>query len=90
MSNSAGYRSRGTGLSLRRRSAGAPRRGTSRRREGELTGGGPRGNERLTVLTVLTPLVLLAALGITIVRIGQLLWLHLFLGLVLGPRRSSC
>ncbi|MBV8953885.1 MAG: hypothetical protein JO179_07095 [Solirubrobacterales bacterium] len=31
-------------------------------------------------------LVLLAVLGVTILRIGQLLWLHLFLGLVLlGP-----
>ena len=31
-------------------------------------------------------LVLLAALGVTILRIGQLLWLHLFLGLLLiGP-----
>jgi hypothetical protein len=31
-------------------------------------------------------LVLLAVLGITIVRIGQLMWLHLFLGIVLvGP-----
>lgn len=30
--------------------------------------------------------VLLAALGVTILRIGQLLWLHLFLGLLLlGP-----
>jgi hypothetical protein len=31
-------------------------------------------------------IVLLAVLGVTIIRIGQLLWLHLFLGLVLiGP-----
>jgi hypothetical protein len=51
-----------------------------------LLGGGTEGNERLTVLTGLLLLVLLAALGITIVRIGQLLWLHLFLGLLLiGP-----
>jgi hypothetical protein len=51
-----------------------------------LTGGGAEGNERLTILTGLVLIVLLAALGITILRIGQLLWLHLFLGLVLlGP-----
>jgi hypothetical protein len=38
------------------------------------------------VLTGLLLIVLLAVLGVTIVRIGQLLWLHLFLGLVLlGP-----
>ena len=38
------------------------------------------------MLTGLLLIVLLAALGITIMRIGQLLWLHLFLGLLLiGP-----
>ncbi len=38
------------------------------------------------MLTSLVLIVLLAVLGVTIVRIGQLLWLHLFLGLVLlGP-----
>jgi hypothetical protein len=51
-----------------------------------LTAGGTEGNERLTTLTGLLLVVLLAALGVTIVRIGQLLWLHLFLGLLLlGP-----
>jgi hypothetical protein len=51
-----------------------------------LTAGGTDGNERLTVLTGLVLIVLLAVLGVTIVRIGQLLWLHLFLGLLLlGP-----
>jgi len=51
-----------------------------------LLAGGTEGNERLTVLSGLLLIVLLAALGITIVRIGQLLWLHLFLGLLLiGP-----
>jgi len=48
--------------------------------------GGPEGNERLTVLTGYLLVVLLAVLGVTIIRIGQLLWLHLFLGLLLiGP-----
>ena len=48
--------------------------------------GGTEGNERLTLLTGYLLIVLLAVLGVTIVRIGQLLWLHLFLGLLLiGP-----
>jgi hypothetical protein len=48
--------------------------------------GGPAGNEQLTTATGVVLLVLLAPLGITIIRIGQLIWLHLFLGLVLiGP-----
>jgi hypothetical protein len=51
-----------------------------------LSGGGTDGNEQLTNLTGLVLLVMLAVLGVTIVRIGQLIWLHLFLGLVLiGP-----
>jgi hypothetical protein len=62
--------------------------GASRRRRywHALVGGGTEGNERLTTVTGLLLIVLLAVLGITIIRIGQLLWLHLFLGLVLiGP-----
>ncbi len=48
--------------------------------------GGTEGNERLTVVTGGLLIVLLAALGVTIVFIGRLLWWHLFLGLVLiGP-----
>ncbi len=51
-----------------------------------LTGGETDGNERLTLLTGLLLVVLLAVLGVTIVWIGRLLWLHLFLGLLLiGP-----
>jgi uncharacterized membrane protein YbhN (UPF0104 family) len=47
---------------------------------------GVRGNELLTGLTGTVLIVVLAALGLTIVRIGQLIWLHLFLGLLLiGP-----
>jgi hypothetical protein len=47
---------------------------------------GSDGNEQLTAMAGALLLVLLAVLGLTIVRIGQLLWLHLFLGLVLvGP-----
>ena len=48
--------------------------------------GGTEGNERLTVVTGALLIVLLAALGVTIVFIGRLLWWHLFLGLALmGP-----
>ena len=49
-------------------------------------GGGTDGNEQLTAISAVILLVLFAVLGITIVRIGQLLWLHLFLGVLLvGP-----
>jgi hypothetical protein len=51
-----------------------------------LTGGGTSGNERLTTAAGVVLLVLLAALGVTIVRIHGLLWEHLFLGMLLiGP-----
>lgn len=51
-----------------------------------LTGGGVAGNERLTALTGVILIALLAVLGVTILRIHQLIWLHLFVGLVLlGP-----
>jgi hypothetical protein len=52
----------------------------------ELRAGGTDGNERLTVQIGAVLLLGLAVLGVTIVRIGQLTWLHLFLGLLLvGP-----
>lgn len=48
--------------------------------------GGPEGNEQLTAATGVVLVILLAVLGITIVQIGQLIWLHMFLGLLLiGP-----
>jgi hypothetical protein len=69
--------------------AGRDAGGGARRRDRafqRLSAGGTEGNERLTVLTGLVLIVLLAVLGVTIVRIGQLLWLHLFLGMLLiGP-----
>lgn len=59
---------------------------THRRRFAWLRGGGIAGNEQLTAITGVILIVLFAAIGVTIVRIGQLLWLHLFLGLLLlGP-----
>lgn len=48
--------------------------------------GGAEGNERLTVITGSALLILLAAEGITILRLSSLLTLHFFLGmLLLGP-----
>lgn len=56
------------------------------RRFAWLKGGGIDGNEQLTAMTGVILIVLFAALGVTILRIGQLIWLHLFLGLLLlGP-----
>jgi hypothetical protein len=65
-------------------SGGAVARGRSRL--SAWTGGGVDGNEQLTTTAGVLLLVLFAVLGITIIRIGQLIWLHLFLGLLLiGP-----
>jgi hypothetical protein len=50
-----------------------------------LTAGGTSGNERLTGATGAALLVLLAVIGVTIVRIGQLLSIHLFVGMLLIP-----
>ncbi len=53
---------------------------------GRLTAGGTAGNERLTALTGTALIVLLAVIGVTILRVHTLLWVHLFVGLVLlGP-----
>src|ERR1700739_409162 len=59
---------------------------TRARRAKSVAGGVTDGNELLTSMTGAVLIVLLAVLGITILRIHQLIWLHLFLGLVLiGP-----
>jgi hypothetical protein len=56
------------------------------RRDRALLGGSTDGNELLTTVTGIVLLVMLAALGITILRIGQLVWEHLFIGMLLiGP-----
>ena len=53
---------------------------------GRLTGGGTSGNERLTAATGVVLLVLLAVIGVTILRLRELLWVHLFVGMLLiGP-----
>jgi hypothetical protein len=47
---------------------------------------GPQGNERLTTQVGLLLIILTAALGVTIIQIGRLIWFHLFIGLLLlGP-----
>jgi hypothetical protein len=65
----------------------APALGRPRRRPlARLISGGTAGNEQLTAATGVVLIVLLAALGVTIVRIGQLLNPHMFLGMLLiGP-----
>jgi hypothetical protein len=58
-------------------------RGTRHRRD---TTGGAAGNERLTALTGMVLLVLLAAEGLTILSVQRLLTVHFFLGMLLiGP-----
>jgi hypothetical protein len=47
--------------------------------------GGVHGNERLTAATGAVLVVLLAALGVTILSIGPLLWWHVLLGMLLIP-----
>jgi hypothetical protein len=47
--------------------------------------GGVGGNERLTATTAVVLVVLLAALGITILSIGPLIWWHVLLGMLLIP-----
>jgi hypothetical protein len=54
--------------------------------EGLLTGGGTDGNEQLTAMVSVLLLVLLAVIGVTILRKSQLISVHLFVGLLLiGP-----
>jgi hypothetical protein len=55
-------------------------------RWGLLRGGGTKGNERLTGLAGALLIVLLAVIGVTIIDLRGLLWLHLFVGMLLiGP-----
>ena len=51
-----------------------------------LRAGGTSGNERLTTATGIVLLVLLAVIGVTLLRLRSLLWVHLFVGMLLiGP-----
>jgi hypothetical protein len=52
---------------------------------GRLTGGGTMGNERLTAATGILLVVLLAVIGLTLLRLRSLISVHLFIGLVLIP-----
>ncbi len=60
--------------------------GRARRGRSPWLGGGTDGNEQLTATMGVVLVVLLAVLGITILRIQQLISVHLFVGLLLlGP-----
>lgn len=50
-----------------------------------LFGGGIRGNERLTAATGIALIVLLAVIGLTLLRLQSLISVHLFVGLLLIP-----
>jgi hypothetical protein len=51
-----------------------------------LSAGGTSGNEALTTVTGTLLVVLLAVIGLTLLRLRTLLWVHLFVGLLLiGP-----
>lgn len=50
-----------------------------------LLGGGTVGNERLTALTGIVLIVLLAVIGLTLLRLRTLISVHLFVGLLLIP-----
>jgi hypothetical protein len=63
-----------------------PRGGMHSRGGERLTGGGTAGNERLTSAAGALLIVLLAVIGVTILRLHQLLSVHLFVGILLiGP-----
>jgi hypothetical protein len=57
----------------------------SRGRVRRLLAGGPTGNERLTGTVAALLLVLLAAEGVTVLRVRQLFTPHVFIGLLLIP-----
>ena len=65
---------------------GGARAAAAPARRGWLLGGGTAGNEQLTAMVGAILLVLLAVIGLTILRIHQLISVHLFVGLALiGP-----
>ncbi len=73
-------------VSTQRTPAEEPHAHPTRARAVRLTGGGTTGNERLTTATGALLIVLLAVIGVTIVRIHGLLSVHLFVGMLLiGP-----
>lgn len=64
---------------------GAPEETARTRRWPSLLGGGTDGNERLTAVTAVVLIALLAIEGVTIVELRPLLTVHLFVGLALIP-----
>ncbi len=72
-------------VSHERTSAEAVREGSARTGAERLIGGGTSGNERLTSVVGAALIVLLAVIGVTILRIGQLMSVHLFVGMLLIP-----
>jgi hypothetical protein len=64
----------------------APQAPSARKPAPATRSGGAEGNERLTAMTGAVLVILLAVEGYTILRIGRLLTLHVFLGMLLiGP-----
>ena len=75
-------------MAVNRQASASTRRAGVRPRR--LLGGGTTGNERLTGATGGVLIVLLAVIGVTIVALGPLLWVHLFVGMLLiGPGRAE-
>ena len=58
---------------------------TVQARTRRLTGGGTTGNERLTAVNGAVLIVLLAVIGLTLLRLRSLLSVHLFVGMLLIP-----
>lgn len=50
-----------------------------------VAGGGGEGNARLTAATGVVLVALLAVIGLTLLRLHTLLWVHLFVGMLLIP-----
>lgn len=70
-------------MAIERQSVARP---VARARPGRLLGGGTVGNERLTAAAGALLIVLLAVIGVTIIQLGPLLSVHLFVGMMLiGP-----
>jgi hypothetical protein len=66
--------------------AGGDRTAADRPLLERLRAGGTSGNERLTTATGIVLLLLLAVIGVTLLQLRSLLWVHLFVGMLLiGP-----
>jgi len=64
----------------------APAAHAARPSVAQLTAGGTTGNERLTTAAGVVLLLPLAVIGVTIISLRHLLWIHLFVGMLLiGP-----